>query len=43
MRLFINDVKVLGVGSGGFCDDSVKAFVIKSVTMGGNVSKIVKL
>ena len=38
----INDVTVLGGGGGqGFCDDSTKVLVIKRVTMGELVPKIV--
>ena len=39
----VNDVTVLwGRGYQGFCDDSTKALVLKSVTMGEGVSKIIK-
>jgi hypothetical protein len=41
--LFIDEVTALGGrGYQGFCDDSTKALVIKSVTMGEGVSKIIK-
>ena len=38
----INDVKVLGGGDQGFCDNSTRALVIKRMTMGGGGSKIVQ-
>jgi hypothetical protein len=39
----INDVTAIGGrGYQGFCDNSIKALVLKSVTMGGGVSKIIK-
>ncbi len=39
----INDVTVLGQGGGlGFCDNSTTALVIKCVTKGERVSRVVK-
>ena len=39
---YINDVTALGGGGGqGFCDNSIEAFVIKRVTMGGGGGEIV--
>ena len=36
----INDIMVLRGGSRGFCDKSIKALVIKRVSMGGGGVKI---
>ncbi len=39
----INDVTFLGGGGQGFCDNSTKASVTKSVTMGGGGPKMSKI
>ena len=40
--LYINDVKALGGRGQGFCDDSTKALVLNSITVGEESSKIAR-